>query len=82
MQTDARVTLDLHGKNTYQAKVAVDAALRRAGGAYELCLIHGYHTGSAIRDMLKDEYGAHPQVLSLEQGDNAGQTRLILRRLS
>ena len=24
--------LDLHGKNTYQARVAIDAALRRCGG--------------------------------------------------
>ena len=25
------ITVDLHGKNTYQAKVTVDALLRRAG---------------------------------------------------
>ena len=25
------VTVDLHGRNTYQAKVTVDALLRRAG---------------------------------------------------
>ena len=34
--------LDLHGKNAYQARVAIDAALRRAGGGvYRLRLIHG-----------------------------------------
>lgn len=38
------VTVDLHGRNTYQAKVTVDALLRRAGaGTYRLRLIHGCH---------------------------------------
>ena len=35
--------LDLHGMNTYQAQIAIDAALRRCGGGvYRLRLIHGY----------------------------------------
>ena len=43
------LTLDLHGKNTYQTKVAVDALLRRAGnGTYRIRLIHGYHGGTAV----------------------------------
>ena len=29
------VTVDLHGRNTYQAKVTVDALLRRAGNTGE-----------------------------------------------
>ena len=35
------VRLDLHGKNAYQARVALDAALRRAkGGTYRIRCIH------------------------------------------
>ena len=30
------VTVDLHGRNTYQAKVTVDALLRRAGAGKRL----------------------------------------------
>ena len=46
------VTVDLHGRNTYQAKVTVDALLRRAGaGTYRLRLIHGCHQGTALRDL-------------------------------
>lgn len=81
MNTEAIVTLDAHGKSAYQAKVAVDAAIRRAGGAYEVRVIHGYNAGTAIRDMLRREYAAHPRVLSVGTGDNMGQTRLLLRRL-
>ena len=56
--TGGVVELDLHGMNTYQAQIAVDAALRRAGnGTYRLRLIHGYRGGTAIRDMLWLTYG-------------------------
>ena len=44
------VTADLHGKTKYQAKVTVDALLRRAGGGtYRLRLSHGCHGGTARR---------------------------------
>lgn len=72
--------LDLHGKNLYQARVTVDAALRRAGGGvYRLRLIHGYHGGTALRDMLRQEYARHPRVLRVECGGNPGETQLVLR---
>lgn len=69
--------LDLHGKNTYQARVAIDAALRRCGGGvYRLRLIHGYHSGTALRDLCR-EYAGHPRVLRLVTG--SGSTELVLR---
>ena len=71
------VEIDLHGKNTYQARITVDAALRRArSGTYRLRLIHGYHGGTAIRDMLREEYA--PRVLRLVSV-NEGTTDLVLR---
>lgn len=74
--------LDLHGKNCYQARVAVDAALRRAGGSvYRLRLIHGYHGGTALRDMLRREYAGHPRVLRMESDAGGGVTQLVLREL-
>lgn len=74
------VELDLHGKNLYQARVAVDAALRRAGGGvYRLRLIHGYHGGTALRDMLRQEYAAHSRVLRIETMAGPGETQLVLR---
>jgi DNA-nicking Smr family endonuclease len=74
------VELDLHGCNTYQAKIAVDAALRRArGGTYRIRVIHGSHGGTALRDMVRREYARHPRVLRLEIGLNPGATDLVLR---
>lgn len=71
------VTLDLHGKNTYQAKVAIDAALRRAkSGTYRLRLIHGYHGGTALRDMIRAEYAARCRRMV---PINESTTDLVLR---
>ena len=68
------------GKNTYQAKVALEAALRRAGaGTYRIRIIHGYHGGTVLRDMVRREYGAHPRVKRVEGGFDPGITDLVLR---
>lgn len=78
--TGGVVELDLHGMTQVQAKAAVDAALRRAGGSvYRLRVIHGYRGGTQLRDMLRREYGKHPKVKRLEVGLNPGATDLVLR---
>ena len=70
--------LDLHGKNVYQARIAIDAALRRAGkGIYRIRLIHGFHSGTALRDMIRSEYAG--RGLRLETGVDPGITDLVLR---
>ena len=72
--------LDLHGMNTYQAKIAIDSQLKRAkSGVYRLRLIHGYHGGTALRDMIRETYRHHPRVLRVELGLNPGETELVLR---
>lgn len=73
------VELDVHGMTLYQAQIAVDAALRRAGGAYRIRVIHGYRGGTALRDGIRERYTAHPKVLRVELGLNPGQTDLVLR---
>lgn len=72
--------LDLHGKNLFQARIAVQSALTRATGAdYRLTVIHGYSGGTALRDMILAEFARHPRVLRVERGRNPGQTVLVLR---
>lgn len=74
------ITVDLHGKNTYQAKVTVDALLRRArSGTYRIRLIHGRHGGTALRDFLQAEYACHPKVKRLILSPDGGATELVLR---
>ena len=74
----AILTVDLHGCTVYQAKIAIDAQLKRAKGVYRIRLIHGCHGGTALRDMLRGEYAKHPKVLRLDTAD-AGSTQLVLR---
>ena len=74
------VTVDLHGKNTYQAKVTLDALLRLAGGgAYRIRVIHGSHGGTALRDFIRTEYSRHPRVKRLLLSPDGGATELVLR---
>ena len=74
------IAVDIHGKNTYQAKVTVDALLRRSGGGtYRLRLIHGCHGGTALRDFLEAEYSNHPKVKRLVCSTDGGTTELVLR---
>ena len=78
--TNAIVTLDLHGCTVYQAKIAIDAQLKRAkAGTYRLRLIHGYHGGTAISDMITREYRGRAGILRIERGLNRGETDLVLR---
>jgi len=74
------IRLDIHGMTCTQAQAAIDAALRRAGGSvYRLEVVHGYHGGTQLRDMVRQVYSRHPRVLRLEMGLNQGSTELVLR---
>ena len=76
---DAIRELDVHGMTLYQARIAIDAALRRAKGVYRLRVIHGYHGGTELRDGIRKHYAANKAVLRVELGLNPGETDLVLR---
>ena len=74
------IEIDLHGRNVHQARVAIDAALRRAAPATcRIRVIHGWNAGTALRDFVRDEYAHHPKVRRVAPGANPGITELILR---
>ena len=76
------VELDIHGMNSYQAKLCVESALKRArGDVYRIRVIHGYHGGTALRELVRRELAKHPKVLRVECGMNQGETDLVLREL-
>ena len=77
---EAIVEIDLHGKNTYQARIAVAAVLRRLRpGTMRIRLIHGFNSGTALRDMIRTEYADHPKIRRMETRLGAGMTDLVLR---
>lgn len=74
------VTIDLHGLFQDEAIKVIDKALKEAdGGTYRIKLIHGYHRGTSLKDMIMDEYRYDPKVLRIEPGENMGTTILVLR---
>ena len=65
-----------------QAITAIDALLRRADASvYRLRIIHGFHSGTVIRDAVRTHYKKHPKVKRIEVGLNPGETDLVLREL-
>lgn len=78
MPMPAILEVDLHGKNAYQARNALDSALRRADASvYRVRAIHGYQGGQILKELVM-EYGQHPRVKALK-AINPGCTDLILR---
>lgn len=76
----AIVTLDLHGMRTAAARAAVAAVLRRSRGIYRVRVVHGYHAGTALGDMVRTEFANDSRVLRVQAVD-AGVTDLVLREL-
>lgn len=74
--------IDVHNMTKTQAITAIDAQLRRASASvYRLRIIHGYHSGTILRDAVRAHYKGHPKVKRIELGMNPGETDLILREL-
>lgn len=72
--------IDVHGLNRHQAEVYITSQLKRAGGGvYRIRVIHGYHGGTGLREMIRSRYKSHPKVLRVEFGMNEGETDLVLR---
>ena len=72
------IEIDLHGKNTYQAKVTIDAALRRSKGVYRIRIVHGFNRGTELRDFVRTGYKSAPGILRLDTSES-GATTLVLR---
>ena len=76
------IDIDLHGLYQDEAIKVIDKALKAADDStYQIRLIHGYHRGTSLKDMIIDEYRYDPKVLRIQPGDNQGITLLILREL-
>ncbi len=74
--------IDVHRMTRTQAITAIDAMLRRCStSVYRLRIIHGYHSGTVLRDAVRARYRNHPRVKRIELGLNPGETDLILREL-
>ena len=74
--------INLHGMKAETAKRAVEHAVLKADGSvYRIRVIHGFHGGTVLRDLVRKHYVSHPKVKRIEIGMNQGETELVLREL-
>lgn len=76
------IEVDIHGMTKIQAKPLIESKLKAAPkSTYRLRVIHGYHGGTELREMVRKGFKSNPKVLRVEVGLNPGETDLILREL-
>ncbi len=70
--------LDVHNMTKVHAITATGARLRRANTSVcRLWVIHGYHSGTVLRDAARAHYLGHPKVKRIEIGLKQGETDLL-----
>lgn len=71
--------VNLHGLTAPDAKRQLEQLLSRMnGGVEELVVIHGYHNGQVLRDMVRNQL-KHPRIKAKLLSLNPGQTRILLK---
>lgn len=80
LKSSGILELDIHGMTKYQAKICIDSQLKKAkGGLYRIRVIHGYQSGTELRDMVRKDYNNNTKIIRVENGINQGVTDLVLR---
>jgi DNA-nicking Smr family endonuclease len=71
--------VDIHGMRASEAKRQLELLLARAGANIrEIVVIHGYHGGQVLRDMVRNDL-KHPRIRQKMVSLNGGQTTLVLK---
>ena len=74
--------IDLHGCTQDEAIKIIERALKKAtSGTYQIQLIHGFHRGANLKNMIRDEYQYDDRIKRIMPGDNPGITILVLREI-
>lgn len=82
MLSSGIIEVDIHGMNQFQAKTKIQSVLRKSNSSvYIIRIIHGYHNGTVLRNMIRREFRSHPKIKRIELSMNQGITDLIIRDL-
>lgn len=80
--TGGIIEIDLHGCSYEEGLKKTEQAVNSANqSVYRIRVIHGFHGGNRLKNMLVEEfsYGRSDRVLRVIGGSNQGTTDLILR---
>lgn len=77
-----QIEVDIHGMRCEEAKRQLELLLKRTGrDIHEIVVVHGYHNGSALLNMVRNEF-KHPRIKQKVVGLNNGQTTFVLKELT
>lgn len=55
-ESEIRIVADVHGMKCYQARCFINNIINTVRIAFQLIIIHGYNHGTAIKDMLAENF--------------------------
>ena len=74
------IEADIHGMRVLEAKRELETLIGRADKSIrEIVVIHGYHGGSALKNMVRSEL-RHPRIQQKILPLNQGETTLLLKK--
>lgn len=73
--------IDVHGYSVAEAKTMITRTLKNVNKNVRVIrIVHGYHNGQHIAQMVRKSFRSHPKVERIELSMNPGITDLIIRR--
>lgn len=73
-----QVTVDVHGMKCCEAKKFINNIINAVRTAFKLVIIHGYNHGTAIKDMLAENFSNSHIVNQYQDLYNKGVTHMVI----
>ena len=73
-----QITVDVHGMKCYEAKKFINNIINAVRTTFKLAIIHGYNHGTAIKDMLAENFSNIHIVDQYQDPYNKGVTHMVL----
>ena len=74
---ETEITADVHGMSVKRAKRFINNILNIVRTKVQLIIIHGYNHGTAIKDMLADQFVNEHIVEKYLDSENQGVTNIV-----
>ncbi len=73
-----RITADVHGMKCYEAKRFINNIINIGRTAFQLVVIHGYNHGTAIKEMLAQNFSNDRIYEQFPDPRNQGVTHMLI----
>lgn len=73
-----RITADVHGMKCYEARRFINNIINIVRTAFQLVIIHGYNHGTAIKDMLAQNFSNEHICEQFPDPRNQGVTHMLI----